>query len=197
MATVLSTLAVGSAAGAARSAHYAYTFEITGAKLVATYTLRGAKTVTTLHTKAPSRTYEIAWTGRHGDSRSPRLTFVGQASYSSRVAACSATSTFPANSTQFYVGAQATGVRILVERFPVGGIGDGLDNGATALTPPKCGYPASSYFDDADILVPFASLEGSTAVGTATKPQADLGSGDTLGWTLQVTIKRVSLRLLN
>jgi hypothetical protein len=186
----------GAAAGqTTRDPSYSYAFEVSAARVVATYTLHGAKTVTSLHIKAPSRRLQLDWTGSFS-VRSPKLVLVGNSAYTSKVASCASTSPFPPHATQFYVSASGSGLVLDVEKFPVGGIGDGQDNGATDGSPPPCGYPASVYFDVARLHVPYVGLSRPVYTATATKPVANLGDGQTLAWTVQMTLKRISFRLL-
>jgi len=198
-AILAAVAAIAGTASAAEAATYAYTFRITSVTLVSTYTLRGAQAVTTLHGDAPTPAREVSWTGvRSGErTKAPRIAFVGQAQYSSADPTCASTRPFHSlHPTQLYVTAGATALRIMVVRFPLSAMSDGVDNGSTDTSAPKCGASLFSFYDDANITVPLSELGKRSFTVTATRHTPDLGYGQGIDWTLTMTVQSVAFHLL-
>jgi hypothetical protein len=178
---------------------FSFTFRISSATLVATYTLRGAQAATTLHIAAPTPAEQLAWVGKpNGENvRTPRVTFVGESDYTSADPSCASTRPFHSqHPTPVALFTFGNSIHVTVQRFPLATTSDGVDNGDTVASAPRCGASVFDFYDDADVVVPFRDLSRPSFTVTATRHTPDLGSGQAVDWTLTVTVRSLDFHLL-
>jgi len=222
---VFASLALGAALALAGTAGHAsdtsasqaakpfkYTYRVTDLTVEAQYTAFGAKATSRLWLDGPSKMKWVSWFGPN-PKRLPgtlisvaALYLTGEATYSSLDPSCASSLEYKTSKSHpvrssFLLDTRnprRLRLRVEVQKFPIARAFPGKDGGPEMSEHPnRCGKALVRWYDEAEGVLPTSAMTRPSFVFTDSLRLKLEEFGETIEWTLRMTVKRIRYHLID